>query len=145
MDCVVVVIMARIYDIKSRHQRRCRFQPDSGICPAVSSSRALTQDSTKPFEQEGVLPKEAHVKQQEGFAYLNVGQQQEEVEEHPWLTWTHFSPGEVVSFQETRTGRWVVGSVESKTPDGLIIWIRDDLNDRRAFHFLDCESVQLLR
>lgn len=39
----------------------------------------------------------------------------------------------------------VVGSVETKTSDGLIIWIRDDLNDRRAFHFHDCEAVQLLR
>jgi hypothetical protein len=78
-------------------------------------------------------------------SHPNEGQQKEEVEEHPLLTWTHFSPGDVVSFQEARTGQWVVGSVESKTPDELIIWIRDDLNDRRAFHFHDCESVQQLR
>jgi hypothetical protein len=112
----------------------------------VRSSRASSQDPTQLSEPDVVdLPKEPHAKQQRGLPYLAEGQQQEEVEKHPLLTWTGFSPGDVVSFQEARTGQWVVGSVESKTCDGLIIWIRDDLNDRRAFHFHDCESIQLLK
>jgi hypothetical protein len=112
----------------------------------VRSSRASSQDPTQLSEPEVVdLPKEPHGKQQGGLPYLVEGQQQEEAEKHPLLTWTNFSPGDVVSFQEARTGQWVVGSVESKTRDGLIIWIRDDLNDRRAFHFHDCASIQLLK
>jgi hypothetical protein len=112
----------------------------------VRSSRASSQDPTKLSEPDVVdLPKESHAKQQEGLPYLIEGQQQEEVEKHPLLTWTGLGPEDVVSFQEARTGQWIVGSVESKTRDGLIIWIRDDLNDRRAFHFHDCEAVQLLR
>jgi hypothetical protein len=106
----------------------------------------FSQDPMKPSEPGVVdLPKESHAKKQEGLSCLIEGQQQEEVEQHPLLTWTGFSPGDVVSFQEARTGQWVVGSVESKTLDGLLIWIRDDLNDRRAFHFHDCESIQLLK
>lgn len=61
------------------------------------------------------------------------------------MAWTGLGPGDVVSFREGTTGQWLVGSIESKTRDGLIIWIRDGLNDRRAFHFHDCASVQLLR
>jgi hypothetical protein len=112
----------------------------------VRSSRASSQDPTQLSEPGIVdLPKESHAKKQESRSCLIEGQQQEEVEKHPLLTWTGFSPGDVVSFQEARTGQRVVGSVESKTRDGLIIWIRDDLNDRRAFHFHDCESIQLLK
>ena len=106
----------------------------------------LSQDPTKLSEPNVVdAPKQPHAKQQEGLSYLIEGQQQEEGEKHPLLTWTGLGPGNVVSFREARTGQWVVGSIESTTRDGLIIWIRDDLNDRRAFHFHDCESVQLLR
>ena len=38
-----------------------------------------------------------------------------------------------------------VGVVDERTNDGLIIWIRDDLNEKRLFHFHDCQSVRLLR
>jgi hypothetical protein len=108
-------------------------------------SSVFSQDPTKRSEPDiADLPKEPHAKQQEGLPYLFEGQQ-EEVEKHPLLTWTCLGPGDVVSFREATTGQWIVGSMESKTGDGLIIWIRDDLNDRRAFHFHDCESVQLLR
>lgn len=82
----------------------------------------FSQDPMKPSEPGVVdLPKESHAKKQEGLSCLIEGQQQEEVEKHPLLTWTGFSPGDVVSFQEARTGQWVVGSVESKTSDGLIL------------------------
>lgn len=105
----------------------------------------FSQDPTKLSKLDVAdLPKEPHDKQEAGLPCLIEGQQ-EEIEKHPLLTWTGLGPGDVVSFQEARTGQWVTGSVASKTRDGLIIWIRDDLNDRRAFHFHDCESVQLLR
>jgi hypothetical protein len=112
----------------------------------VRSRRVFCQDPTKLSKPDVVdLPKESHAKQQESLPYLIEGQQQEEVEKQPLLTWTGLRPEDVVSCQEARTGQWVVGSVESKTRDGLIIWIRDNLNDRRAFHFHDCKSLQLLR
>jgi hypothetical protein len=112
----------------------------------VRSSRVFSQDPTKlPEPEVGDLPKEPDAKQQEGLPYLIEGQQQEEAEKHALLTWTGLVPGDVVSLKEARTAQPIVGSVESRTRDGLIIWIRDDLNDRRAFHFHDCESVQLLR
>lgn len=67
-----------------------------------------------------------------------------EATQHPLLTWTGLAPGDVVSLKLAITGHSVIGSVESKTSDGLIIWIRDQLNDRKLFHYNDCESVQLL-
>lgn len=106
----------------------------------------ISQDPTKLSEPDvGDLLEEPDAKQQEGLPYLIEGPQHEEAEKHPLLTWTGLTPGDVVSLKEARTGQSIVGSVESRTRDGLIIWIRDDLNDRRAFHFHDCESVQLLR
>lgn len=72
-------------------------------------------------------------------------EQQSEVQHHPLLIWTGFSPGDIVSLQEAKTSQYVVGFLATKTRDGLIIWIRDNMNDRKAFHFNDCESVELLR
>jgi hypothetical protein len=89
-------------------------------------------------------PKEPSAEQQQGHPYSIEGQQQEEVKEQPLLTWTGVSPGNVVSLVVATTGQQVVGSVETKTSDGLIIWIRDDLNDRRLFHFRDCKSLLVL-
>lgn len=69
---------------------------------------------------------------------------QAETEEHPLLIWTRLSPGDVVSL------RWLanldcVGTVECRTNDGLIIWMRDDLNERKAFHFRECQSIQRMQ
>lgn len=69
---------------------------------------------------------------------------QAEAEEHPLLIWTRLSPCDVVSL------RWLgnlhcVGTVEARTSDGLIIWMRDDLNERKAFHFGECRSVHRIQ
>ena len=81
---------------------------------------------------------------QQGDPYLVEEQDHEEVEKHPLLIWTSLSPGDVVSL------RWLgsqecVGTVESRTSDGLIIWLRDDLNARRLFHFRECQSVCVIQ
>lgn len=52
--------------------------------------------------------------------------------------------GDVVVLQVQGKGA-CVGRVESKTSDGLMVWVRDDLNERRLFHFQDCSSFQVLR
>jgi hypothetical protein len=83
------------------------------------------------------------VTQQDGYPCF-IERQKGEVEKHPLLIWPELSPGDVVSFRVHRTGD-CVGLVESKTSDGLIIWIRDDLNERRLLHIHDCQSVRLLR
>lgn len=67
-----------------------------------------------------------------------------EVEEHPLSIWTSLAPGDVVSLQGI-DARGYGGVVESKTGDGLIIWIRDELNERRLFHFRDCQSVRVVQ
>lgn len=72
-----------------------------------------------------------------------IEEQPKEVEKHALLIWTGLAPGDVVSLGVQNTGD-SVGKVESRTSDGLIIWIRDDLNERRLFHFRDCQSVRLL-
>lgn len=71
-------------------------------------------------------------------------QHHEEVEKHPLVIWTGLSPGDVVSIRGLGIQDGV-GRVESKTSDGLIIWIRDDLNERRLFHFRECQSVRILK
>jgi hypothetical protein len=63
---------------------------------------------------------------------------------HPLLIWTSIMPGDVVALRVAGNQDYV-GIVESSTNDGLIIWIRDDLNERRLFHFRDCQSVRLLK
>lgn len=68
----------------------------------------------------------------------------EVVEKHPISIWTSLAPGDVVSLQGTDTQNYV-GTVETKTSDGLIIWIRDELNERRLFHFRDCQSLRVIQ
>ncbi|MHC6220562.1 hypothetical protein [Arthrobacter sp. MMS24-S77] len=68
----------------------------------------------------------------------------EQASDHPLLIWTSLSPGDVVSFRGPDGKKWG-GTVESRTSDGLIIWMRDDLNDRRAFDFRECQSVRVTR
>ncbi len=70
--------------------------------------------------------------------------EQERTEKHPLLILTGLAPGDVVSLRLAGTLDHV-GTVEARTIDGLIIWIRDDLNERRLFHFRDCQSVRLMR
>jgi hypothetical protein len=70
-------------------------------------------------------------------------QHREEVEKHPLVIWTSLSPGDVVSLRGLGTRDWV-GTVESRTSDGLVIWIRDELNQRRSFHFRECQSVRVI-
>jgi hypothetical protein len=62
---------------------------------------------------------------------------------HPLLIWTELDSGDVVSVR-TLGNRGYVGTVEEKTKDGLIIWIRDELNERKLIHFRDCVSVVLI-
>ncbi|MBX7443378.1 MULTISPECIES: hypothetical protein [unclassified Arthrobacter] len=68
----------------------------------------------------------------------------EEEAKHPISIWTSLAPGDVVAFQGTDTQDYV-GTVETKTSDGLIIWIRDELNGRKLFHFRECQSVRVLK
>lgn len=70
--------------------------------------------------------------------------EQEGKEKHPLLIWTSLTPGNVVSLRVA--GTWDhVGTIEASTSDGLIIWIRDELNERKLYHFRDCQSVRLVR
>lgn len=62
---------------------------------------------------------------------------------HPLLVWAGLHAGDIVSFQML-DNRDYVGTVESKTIDGLNIWIRNELNERKMFHFHDCRSVRLI-
>jgi hypothetical protein len=68
---------------------------------------------------------------------------QEDAEKHPLLIWAGIRPGDVVSLRVPGP-RDYVGTVESMTTDGHIIWIRDNLNERRLFHFRDIEFVGLV-
>lgn len=81
---------------------------------------------------------------QQGDAYLVEEQHHEEVEKHPFVIWTSLSPGDVVSLRGPGS-KDCVGTVESRTSDGLIIWISGDLNERRAFHFRECQSVRVIQ
>lgn len=66
-----------------------------------------------------------------------------EAGKHPLLIWIGLTPGDRVSLR-LLGNQDHVGTVESNTNDGLIIWIRDDLNERKLFHFRDCQPVRLL-
>lgn len=70
-------------------------------------------------------------------------QRRDDAEKHPLLIWTGLDPGDIVSIRALGN-RAYVGTVEQRTKDGLIIWIRDDLNERKLFHFHDCKSVVLV-
>ena len=67
----------------------------------------------------------------------------DEAEKHPPLAWTALSPGQAVGLRIYDTEHYV-GTVESKTVDGLVIWLRDELNERRLFHYRDCEIINEL-
>lgn len=58
--------------------------------------------------------------------------------------WTSLAPGDVVSLLFLDSEKFV-GTVESKTDDGLIIWIRDNLNGRKLFHFQECRFIRVIR
>lgn len=55
---------------------------------------------------------------------------------------TGLDSGDIVLLRISGKGDHI-GTVESRTSDGLIIWIKDDLNERRLFHFHDCQSLVL--
>ncbi len=93
----------------------------------------------------GVLdtPKELGLTQEEHPLHVRQWQPNE-AEKHPLLIWTELAPGDFVSLHADDAQNYV-GMVESKTSDGLMIWMRDEINERRLFHFQDCRSVHLLR
>lgn len=62
---------------------------------------------------------------------------------HARSIWTSISPGDVVAIH-LHDDRSCVGTMESSTTDGLIIWIRDELNERHLFHLEDCASIRLI-
>ncbi|MDP9905511.1 hypothetical protein J2S90_002482 [Arthrobacter bambusae] len=80
----------------------------------------------------------------QGDPYLVKEQHHEEVEKHPLLLWSSLSAGDVVSLRGLGTRDWV-GTVESRSSDGLVISIRDDLNQRRSFHFRECQPVRVIQ
>jgi hypothetical protein len=65
-------------------------------------------------------------------------QQNDDGKKHSLMVWTGLNRGDVVSLR-TLANRFHVGTVEERTNDGLIIWIRDELNERKLFHFRDLE------
>lgn len=75
--------------------------------------------------------------------YLAEEQPHEEVQKHPLLVWTSLSPGCVVSIRG-QDARAHVGRVEARTSDGLVIWIRDELNEVKPFHFHQCQTVRVI-
>lgn len=64
---------------------------------------------------------------------------EEQTEQHPLSVWAKLTPGNVVAIQTPHTGEFT-GTVECTTSDGLIIWIRDSLNDRS---FSTCVTLDL--
>ena len=65
-------------------------------------------------------------------------------QKHPLLIWTSLRPGDIVALV-SHTKQKLMGTVETGTEDGLIIWIRTELNERKLLHFHDCEHVQVIR
>jgi hypothetical protein len=57
--------------------------------------------------------------------------------------WTSLASGDAV-FIRAMEGREFLGTIESKTNDDMIIWIRDNLNERRLFHFEECTFVHVI-
>lgn len=64
-------------------------------------------------------------------------------EKHPLLIWTGLQPGDIVVLRSSNMQMYV-GTVEIGTKDGLNIWVRTELNERKIIHFRDCESVQII-
>jgi hypothetical protein len=72
-------------------------------------------------------------------------QHRDGADKHPLVIWARLSLGDVVAIQGLGTRDWV-GTIESRTSDGLVIWIKDDLNKRRrSFHFRECQSVRVIQ
>lgn len=65
-------------------------------------------------------------------------------ENHPIWIWTSLRPGDRVSLRVVGVQDYV-GTVEFRTNDGLIIWMRDDLNERRLFQAHECRHVQVIQ
>ena len=108
---------------------------------------ACAKHPTKPSSPRPVPiepPEGHHVTEHQGDLCLTEEQRGREVETRALLMWTSLTAGVVVSLRVSGTGDYV-GTVESSTSDGLIIWVRDDLNERRIFHFHDCQSVRLVK
>lgn len=68
----------------------------------------------------------------------------EESEKHPLIIWTSLAPGDVVSVHG-KDAQHYAGTIETKTNDGLIIWIRDGLDERKMVHFRECQSFRVIR
>lgn len=64
-------------------------------------------------------------------------------EKHPLQIWTSLRPGNIVSIAGSDKQKYV-GTVETGTEDGLIIWIRTDLNERKMFHFHEVNTVRVI-
>lgn len=62
---------------------------------------------------------------------------------HPLQIWTSLRPGDIVSFAGSDKQKYV-GTVEAGTGDGLIIWIRIDLNERKMFHLHEVNTVRVI-
>lgn len=62
---------------------------------------------------------------------------------HPLQIWTSLKPGNIVSIAGSDKQKYV-GTVETGTGDGLIIWIRTDLNERKMFHFHEVKTVRVI-
>jgi hypothetical protein len=71
-------------------------------------------------------------------------QHPEVVQKHLLMIWASLTPGDVI-YVRSHGSQYCVGTVECSTSDGLIIWLRDDLNHRRLFHFHDCQSIRVIR
>jgi hypothetical protein len=80
---------------------------------------------------------------QEGESQVLEDQRNDKVEKRALSIWAGLGPGDVVSLRVPEA-RDYTGTVECSTNDGLIIWIRDDLHERRLFHFRDCRSFAVL-
>lgn len=79
---------------------------------------------------------------QQGIPDLMKNQPHAE-ENYPISIWTSLKPGDLVSLRVVGVQDYV-GTVESRTSDGLIIWMRDDLNERRLFQVHECRSIQVI-
>lgn len=64
-------------------------------------------------------------------------------EKHPLQIWSSLGPGIMVSLAGWDEQKYV-GTVETRTGNGLIIWIRTDLNERKMFHFHEVKTVYII-
>lgn len=64
-------------------------------------------------------------------------------ENHPLQIWSSLRPGNVVYVAGFDKKKYV-GTIETRTEDGLIIWIRTDLNERKMFHFHEINTLRIV-